>query len=102
MSTTTKVNDTSEVTETNVYERASLGRPRVEGTGPRIDEQRIIQRAKRPNGSVIETIAVRRPTLADPTHLGEPSKISETVCTGKCDSPAASASATQPQPGARP
>jgi hypothetical protein len=105
-STTTKVNDTADVTETNVYERASLGRPRVEGTGPRIDEQRIIERTKRPNGSVIETIAVRRPTLADPTHLGNPNKISETVCTGKCEGPAANAAATQPQAqaqaGARP
>jgi|SRR5579863_1212524 len=83
-STTTKASDGSEVTEMNVYERNSLGRPRDEQDGQKIDEQRIIERTKGPNGAVIETTTVRRPTLADPNHLGEPRQISETICTGKC------------------
>jgi hypothetical protein len=96
-STTTKASDGSEVTEMNVYERNSLGRPRDEQSGPKIDEQRIIERTKGPNGAVIETTTVRRPTLADPSHLGEPRQISETICTGKCGltPPAAT---PQPQP----
>jgi hypothetical protein len=96
VSNTTKAADGSEVTEMNIYERASAGRPRDEQTGQKIDEQRIIERTKGPNGAVIETTTVRRPTLADQSHLGEPNKISETICTGKCGlTPPA---APQPQP----
>jgi hypothetical protein len=84
VSDTTKASDGSEVTQMSIYERASLGRPRDEQSGQKIDEQRIIERTKGPNGAVIETTTVRRPTLADPSHLGEPNKISETICTGKC------------------
>jgi len=84
VSNITKAGDGSEVTEMNIYERASLGRPRDEQAGQKIDEQRIIERSKGPNGAVIETTTVRRPTLADPSHLGEPRQISETICTGKC------------------
>lgn len=84
VSTTTKASDGSEVTDMNIYERNSLGRPRDEQGGQKIDEQRIIERTKGPNGAVIETTTVRRPSLADPSSLGEPRKISETICTGKC------------------
>ena len=84
VSETIKASDGSEVTEMNIYERNSLGRPRDEQGGQKIDEQRIIERTKGPNNSVTETTTVRRPSLADPTHLGEPNKISETICTGKC------------------
>jgi len=84
VSTTTKAGDGSEVTETDLYGRASLGRPRDEQSGQKIDEQRIIERTKGPNGAVIETTTVRRPTLADPSHLGDPNQLSETICTGKC------------------
>jgi hypothetical protein len=92
VSNTAKTSDTSEATEMNIYERNSLGRPRDEQSGQRIDEQRIIERTKGPNGAVIETTTVRRPSLADPSHLGEPRQISETICTGKCG----------PTPGATP
>lgn len=96
VSNTTKTSDTSEATEMNIYERASLGRPRDEQSAQKIDEQRVIERTKGPNGAVIETTTVRRPTLADPSHLGEPRKISETICTGKCGlTPPAT---PQPQP----
>jgi hypothetical protein len=96
VSNTTKASDGSEVTEMNIYERASAGRPRDEQAGQKIDEQRIIERTKGPNGAVIETTTVRRPTLADQSHLGEPNKISETICTGKCGlTPPAT---PQPQP----
>lgn len=84
VSTTTNASDGSEVTEMNIYERNSLGRPRDEQGGQKIDEQRIIERTKAPNGAVIETTSVRRPTLADPSHLGGPREVSETICTGKC------------------
>jgi hypothetical protein len=84
VNSTTKATDGSEVTEMSIYERNSLGRPRDEQAAQKIDEQRIIERTKGPNGAVIETTTIRRPTLADPSHLGDPNKISETICTGKC------------------
>jgi hypothetical protein len=96
VSDTAKASDGSEVTQMNIYERNSLGRPRDEQSAQKIDEQRIIERTKGPNGAVIETTTVRRPTLADPSHLGEPRQISETICTGKCD--LAPPAAAQPQP----
>jgi hypothetical protein len=92
VSNTTKTGDASEATEMNIYERNSLGRPRDEQSAQKIDEQRIIERTKGPNGAVIETTTVRRPSLADPSHLGEPRQISEIICTGKCG----------PTPGASP
>ena len=88
VSTTTTGSDGSTSTELNVYERNSLGRPRDEQGGQKIDEQRLIERVKAPDGSVRETTSIRRATLADPNHLGDPRKISETICTGKCDAPA--------------
>jgi hypothetical protein len=96
VSDTAKASDGSEVTQMNIYERNSLGRPRDEQSAQKIDEQRIIERTKGPNGAVIETTTVRRPTLADPSHLGEPRQISETICTGKCG--LAPPAAPQPQP----
>jgi hypothetical protein len=74
LSNTTKASDGSEVTEMNIYERASAGRPRDEQAGQKIDQQRIIERTKGPNSAVMETTTVRRPSLADPSNLGEHAK----------------------------
>jgi hypothetical protein len=52
LSNTTKTSDASEVTEMNIYERASAGRPRDEQGGQKIDEQRVIERTKGTNNSV--------------------------------------------------
>ncbi len=48
-------------------------------------EQQLIERTKRPDGSVVETLSVRRPSISDPNRLGNLQKLSETVCKGKCD-----------------
>jgi hypothetical protein len=54
------------------------------GSGrPHIKEQQVIQRQVSGN-RVVETLAVRRPSLADPNVLSSEHKVSETVCTGKC------------------
>ena len=53
--------------------------------GQKIKEQQIIVRTPGADGSVTETMSVRRPTLADQSHLGPATQISQTVCTGKCD-----------------
>jgi hypothetical protein len=85
VSATTKTPDGRETTEVDLYARAADGRVQENGAPPQIKEQQIIERRKAPDGSVVETLSVRRPSLADPTHLGGLQEISETVCKGKCD-----------------
>jgi hypothetical protein len=84
-STTIVSKDGKEEVERNIYATNSLGVARTEEGGQKIREQQIIVRTPGPDGSVKETVSVRRPTLSDATHLGAPVQIYETVCTGKCD-----------------
>jgi len=84
-STTMVSSDGRQVTERNIYASASDGVPRDEQGGQKIKEQQTIVRTPGPGGSFTETVSVRRPTLADQSHLGPATQISETVCTGKCD-----------------
>jgi hypothetical protein len=84
-STTTKGSDGRETTQVNLYARAADGRLQENGAPPQIKEQQIIQRRKNADGSITETLSVRRPSISDPTLLGGVQKISETRCTGKCD-----------------
>ena len=51
--------------------------------GAALREQQIIERKLGPGDSLVETFSVRRPNLESGT-LGPVQKISETVCTGKC------------------
>ncbi len=86
VSTTTKHPDGSEVAEVDLYGDSVPGTVHSSGASQQLYEQQIIQRKKGPGGEVIETLSVRRPSISDPQHLGDPQKISETVCTGKCTS----------------
>ena len=85
---TTSVKTTSadgkETEERNIYASNSDGVPREGQDGQKIKEQQIIVRTPGADGSLKETVSVRRPTLADQAHLGDATQISETVCTGKC------------------
>jgi hypothetical protein len=85
VSTTIKAAGGAEVTETNLYARSADGRLQENGAPQQIKEQQIVERRKGSDGSVTETLSVRRPSLSDPTHLGGVQKISETRCAGKCD-----------------
>jgi hypothetical protein len=84
VSTTTKQPDGSQVTEVNLYTKSVPGVVQNNGAPEQLQEQQIIQREKSPDGGVVETLSVRRPTIADPGRLGGLQKISETVCKGKC------------------
>jgi hypothetical protein len=84
--TTTKQGDGSEITELNLYAPSISGIAREGQGGPKLREQQTIVR-KESAGVVTETTTARRPTLADPNRLGEPSVISNLVCTGKCVGP---------------
>jgi hypothetical protein len=84
-STKTTSSDGKETEERNIYSSAADGRPRDGQDGQKIKEQQLIVRTPGADGSLTETVSVRRPTLADTSHLGDATQISETVCTGKCN-----------------
>ena len=83
VSTMTRRPDGAEVTEVNVYANAVDGKIQDNQAPQQIKEQQIIERVKTP-GTLTETVSVRRPTVSDPTRLGNFQKISETVCKGVC------------------
>lgn len=83
--TTTVSKDGTAVVEHSVFGPNALGVARTDQDGQKIREQDIIVRTPGPDGSVKETVSARRPILSDPTQLGPPVQISETVCTGKCE-----------------
>lgn len=85
VSTTTKAADGSEVTEVNFYAPAAPGVARENGASLQLYEQDTVARTKAADGSVVETMSARRSSISDPGRLGSPQKISETICTGKCD-----------------
>jgi hypothetical protein len=85
VSTTTKLPDGSESKEVDLYGRSAYGVAREPGAPQQVIERQLITRQKNADGSVVETLSVRRPTVSDPTQLGSVQKISETVCTGKCE-----------------
>lgn len=84
VTTTSKRSDGSELVEVNLYARAVDGRVQDNQAPQEIKEQQLIERRARPDGTVIETLSLRRPSVSDPRRLGELRKISETVCTGNC------------------
>ena len=85
VATTTQAPDGTEVTKTDYYAPSAPGVARENGASPQLYEQDTVTRAKAANGSVVETMSARRSSISDPGKLGSPQKISETVCTGKCD-----------------
>lgn len=84
-STTVASKDGKQVIERDIYASASDGVPRDEQGGQKLKEHQSIVRTPAADGTVTETVSVRRPTLADQTRLSAPVQISETVCTGKCE-----------------
>lgn len=83
-SVTTKQPDGTEMVQTNLYSQTVAGRLQDNTAPMRVKEQQILQRRKNPDGSIVETLSVRRPTVSDPNRLGGLQQLSETVCKGKC------------------
>ena len=83
-STSMKQPDGKEVIQTNTYSHTVVGRLQESNAAMRIKEQEIMERRANPDGSVVETLSVRRPSMSDPNRLGDLQRISETVCKGKC------------------
>jgi hypothetical protein len=85
-----KLPDGTDQTQVDLYSANVAGRLYDSSAPMQIKEEQIIERRTNPDGSVTETLSVRRPTVSDSSHLGDLQKLSETVCTGKCgaDKPA--------------
>ena len=82
--TTTKQPNGSELTQTNLFAKTVAGNVQDSTGAMRVKEQQVVQRRTNPDGSVVETLSVRRPSVSDPNRLGDLQKLSETVCKGKC------------------
>lgn len=83
VSRTVKTPDGAQLTEVDIYRADVPGRPAEPGH-PALLERQAIQKTKREDGAVVESILVRRASPNDPGKLGKPEKIGERVCTGKC------------------
>lgn len=81
---TVKAGDGYEVSRVNIYGRDVPGVVSPD-RGPKLKEEQTIERKPGGGNTVVETVSVRRPTLADPNRLGSPQRISETICRGKCE-----------------
>ena len=96
--TSTKRPDGAEVIQTNLYAQTVIGKLQESNAKMRVKEQQIVERRVNPDGSVIETLSVRRPSMADPNRLGDLQKLSETVCKGKCQPEPAKPAAAAAKP----
>ena len=88
-STSSKQADGSEVVQTNLFTKTVAGNVQDSSGAMRVKEQQVLQRRTNADGSVVETVSVRRPAVSDPNRLGDLLKVSETVCKGKCQPEAA-------------
>lgn len=84
VSRTSKVGETGEKVEVDVFTSEAAGRAQSESQGrPQLRERRLIERTFTSNGSV-ESVSVQVPAAPDSSQLSRPRKAEETVCTGKC------------------
>jgi len=84
VATVTTCPDGSESIEKTLYGSSWNGKVSDRESGPQLREQDFIERTPGPGGSVTESLSVRRPTATDSNRMGPLTKVSETVCTGKC------------------
>jgi len=85
--TTVKRPDGSSVSEVSLYGTGvDNGRAPDNQTAPHLREKQTIQQIPGPGGSLTEIVTAQRPSISDPSRLGPTTKISETICTGKCSS----------------
>jgi hypothetical protein len=95
-STTSKQPDGTQVTQRDVFAKTVAGNVQDSSGAMRVKEQQVVQSHANPDGSVVETVSVRRPAVSDPNRLGDLQKVSETVCKGKCQPDPAPAKPAKP------
>jgi len=84
VATTNTASDGSKDTVLNVYKANVPGNIDPTTAGLKLQEQQLVQSQKGANGTVTETLSIRRPTVSDPNTLGPARQISQTVCQGDC------------------
>lgn len=84
VTTTTTRPDGSSVSQFDYYGASVPGNVRDPSAPQRLYEQDTVERMPGAAGTVTETLTARRVSPNDPTHLGPPIPISQTVCTGNC------------------
>ena len=80
--------DGSERTEITVRDRSAPGTV-IDNTDAslKLRSEEVVERVPGADGSVRETVSVRRPSVSEPDRLGPARRISETVCHGNCSPP---------------
>jgi hypothetical protein len=71
----------------DIYSRDVPGTVSGNESGLKLQERQTIESTPGPGNTVVETLSVRRPSLADPGTLGPPRQLSQTVCKGDCKPP---------------
>jgi hypothetical protein len=89
VSKTTTRPDGSRDAVVDIYSRDVPGTVSGNESGLKLQEQQTIESTPGPGNTVVETLSVRRPTLADPGTLGPARQLSQTVCKGDCKPPKA-------------
>ena len=75
-STSSKQPDGTELIQTNLFTQTVAGNVQDSSGSLRVKEQHVVQRRTNPDGSVVETLSVRRPSVSDPNRLGDLQKYS--------------------------
>jgi hypothetical protein len=82
-----KQGNTEEVQE-DVFLANTPGTVQAAGEArPQLQQRRLIERTYTENGSK-EIVRMQQPLPSDPGRLGNPRKVEEKVCSGKCGGPA--------------
>jgi len=90
VSKTTTRPDGSKDAVVDIYSRDVPGTVTGNESGLKLQEQQTIESAPGPGNTVVQTLSVRRATVADPGTLGPARQLSQTVCKGDCKPPKAS------------
>ena len=71
----------------DIYSRDVPGTVSGNESGLKLQERQMVQSTPGPGNTVVQTISVQRPTIADPGTLGPARQLSQTVCKGDCKPP---------------
>jgi hypothetical protein len=102
VATTTSNPDGTQVSRVAVYGPAADGEAQIAGAAPQLKQEQIVSQEKRADGSIAETFSIRETSVSEPSQLGPPRVITQTVCTGNCGGSVAPVAAPPPDPAAKP
>ena len=83
---TLKRPDGSEDIQVDIFGQNVVGRTgAIEPSGLKLQEQDVIERRRVAPNTVVESLSLRRTSIADPNRLGPLQAVSQTTCRGKCE-----------------